>query len=137
MAISILAGRPASPLAPLSNSAWVRNEDIPCTIVIDDTGTAGNNLDLSNSTLKFIVKESTTPASPPLHEYTSDAAGGILVISKSSDKILATCNINRSHLASLAASTEFKLEAQLAISAGAEPVFSILQIATFTSKIPV
>lgn len=137
MSISVLAGRPASATAPLDNSSWWRNEDIFVTITIDDSSVAGNNLDLSNGSIRLIVKESTQPASAPLHEYSSESAGGITVIHKSADKIIATVKIDKTHLAALPTATEVKLEAQLCAITGAELVYSILAVAKFTSKIPI
>lgn len=137
MSISVMAARPASTPMPLDNSSWWRNEDVFLTITIDDSSVAGNNLDLSNGSLRLIIKESTVPASPPLHEYSSEALGGITVVHKSADKIIATLKIDKTHLQALPASTEVKLEAQLASITGTELVYSILSIAKFTSKIPI
>lgn len=137
MPVSVTAARPASTPMPLDNSSWWRNEDIFCTITIDDSNIAGNQMDLSTGSLRFVVKESTTPASPPLHEYSSEAAGGITVIHKSADRIVAVVKIDKTHLQTLSPETEVKLEAQLKSVTGAELVNSILHIAKFTSKIAI
>lgn len=128
--INIEAARPSEPLKPLEGTSWYRNEDIPTTITIDDAS-SGNNIDLSNATLKVIVKQSTNPPGDPIHEYTSDPVGGIEIMAKNADRIIAKCTILKAHLASLPVSTEVELEAQLII---AEPT-SILKIAKFKSRI--
>jgi hypothetical protein len=135
--ISVLAARAASNPIPLNNSSWWRNEDIWLEITIDDSTTTGNNNDLSGGVLKFVVKESTNPASPPLHEYSSEAAGGIKVTYKSADRITATLKIDKAHLASLSPTTDIVLEGQLIAVTGPELVYSILDVAKFTSKKPI
>lgn len=135
--ITVMAQKPATTPVPLNNSSWYRNEDIFCIISIDDGSVQGNSLDLSSGTLKLIVKESTIPASPPLHEYTSAPAGGITITHKNADKIIATVKVDKAHLASLSPTTEITLEAQLIAIAGAELIENILHIAKFTSKVPI
>lgn len=130
MTSTITAARPGSALGNLEGTAWYRNEDIPTTIIIDDNSAGDNNIDLSNATLKMVIKESTTPPSIPLHEYTSESTGGITIKSKNADKIVAECVIEKTRLSSLPDSTEVQLEAQLIIC---DPT-SILKRVKFTSK---
>lgn len=137
MPVSVMAQKPSSSPIPLANSAWYRNEDIFCIIKIDDSVVDENTLDLSNGTLKLIVKESTVPASSPLHEYTSEPAGGINITHKNADRMTATVKIDKTHLASLSPTTEITLEAQLIAVTGTELITNYLNISKFTSKIPV